>query len=836
MFLLRDLSVALRAVGKNPGFFAVASLTLALGIGANTAVFSLVEALMLRSLPVARPGELAVLGPGTVGVFSRSDRPQPAVFSYSQYEALSRDSKGVFSAVAAAPTFDTRAYWGDRGEAGAELRRASCQLVTGSYFPLLGIRPFRGRLLDSSDDGSQGANPVAVVSYQFWATRLGSAPDAVGSTIRIQNAPFTIVGIAERPFRGHTVDFRTDIWVPMSMQRSVTLGPSRLEPTRPYETYWLNILGRVRPEMSFEQAETALNARLQEVFLEHAGDGITDEGRSDLAKIRVQLTPMGRGISRVRNTATRPLALLWGATGLLLLVACANLGSLLLARAAGRQHELGVRQALGAGRGNLMRPLLAEAAVVAGMGMVAGCALAYWLVPLLRGWLAGIRGAGSLDARLAGPEFAVAAATGGLAVLLFGVAPAALAARDAVSAGLRAGGPAATAGRGSVRARSVLVGGQCGLAVVLLATAGLFLRTLSELRASDLGLAGIHAVGVRVDPRAGGFAPETQPSMRARIVERAQGLPGVESAAFTSSLPLRGNFGMSTVSVSGYTPAENEEMSVIEVWAGPAYFETLGIHILQGRAPEPRELDALVVNRAFAERFYQDASALGGVIGHHGGAIERKGRIVGVAANVRQVSLRDAPPPIIYRPAAGYEGFLQTLAVRSSAAPERTAAAVREAVKGIAPAMPVAREFDTVALHLERAVALERMLARLVGAFAAVAALLASLGLFGLCSYTVRTRTREIGVRLALGSTGGRVRALVFRQAAIPLGYGAVAGIAGAGAVGQVVSGLLHGAEPFEWEVSALAVLVIAACSVIAAGVPALRAGRIQPAEALRHA
>ena len=828
MLFLRDISIALRTLAKRPGFFLVAALTLAIGIGANTAVFSLFEALVLRSLAAERPEELVVLGPGAMGVFSRSDRPQREVFSYTQYRALSRDSNGVFATVAAAPTFDTRVYWGDAVAPGSDLQRASCMLVTGSYFRLLGARPFLGRLIGSDDDGAPGSNPVAVVSHEFWESRLGSSPDAIGSTIRMQGAPYTVIGVAEPSFRGHVADFRIEVWIPMSMQQSVTLSPSRLQREHPIETFWLNIFGRLQPGVSRDQAETAINARLQEVFLKQAGDGISEEHREELARTRIRLHPMERGISRLRSAAAKPLALLWAATGLVLLIACANIGGLLLVRAAGRRHELGIRRALGAATADLMRPLMAESVVIAGAGTAAGCALAYWLVPILRDWLAAVRGAGALQAQIAGPALGSAAAVGALAVFVFGLLPAALAARGAVASRLRDGGTSQTPGRAAVRARNLLVAGQCALAVVLLATAGLFLQTLAQLRAADLGLDADRVIGIGVDPRGGGYQPETQPSMRRRLLERVAALPGIESAAFTGSLPLRGNFGASTISVSGYEPGEGEDMSVLHVWASPRYFETLGIRVIEGRTPEEREGDALAVNRAFAARFFADRSAVGGLIG-------QTDRIVGVVANVRHVNLRDQPPPIIYRPTADYEGFLGTLAVRSSTRPQAVFESVRDAVREVAPGMPVDRQFRTVELHLERQVALESMLAKLVGAFAAVALLLSAIGLFGLCSYAVRSRTSEIGLRLALGSTTGRVQALVIGHASKLLCAGAVAGIFGAVAAGRAVSGLLYQVEPLDWQAFAWALAALALFAGLAAGIPALRARRVQPAEALRH-
>ncbi len=826
--MLGDIQIAIRSLRKNPTFLALAVLILALGVGANTAVFSLFEALVLRSLPVEQPGELAVLGPGALGIISKSDFPQDSVFSFSQYQALNRDNKGVLAAVAAVPTVQTTVYWGDEGAAGDRSQRASCTLVTGSYFPLLRIRPYRGRLLEPGDETAPEANPVAVVSYAFWAGRLGSAANTVGSTIRLQNAPYTIVGIADPAFRGHVMESRTDIWVPISMQASVTRTPSKLEPTTPAETYWLNILMRIKPGVTFGRAEQAINARMQEIFLEQAGPGIADDHRQNLNEIQIPLSPMGRGLSRLRASAQRPLGLLWAATALVLLIACGNLGILVLARATERQHEFGVRGALGAGRFDLLRPLLAESIVLAALGTALGYALAHWLLPIMQQSFEAVRGSQTLDARLEWPELTFASGIGVLTIFLFGLAPAARATQGAMADTLRAGGSWATAGRRAARSRALLVAGQCALALVLLTTAGLFLRTLAELRGADLGVDAENVIGISIDPRGGGFRPESQPSMRRRILERVETLPGVQAAAFTGSLPLERNFAMRTVSVSGYTPAEDEDMGVIHIWASPNYFDALGIQLLQGRVPGYGDRDQVVVNQAFAARFFPNGSALEGVLGGNT-------RIVGVAADVRHRSLRDDPPPLVYQSTADYNGFVETLAVRTSGTGESTANAIRSAVREIVPGMPIERSHKTVESFLEQTIALELMLARLVGAFAVVALMLSALGLFAILSHMVRSRTTEIGARMAFGSTGRRASALIFCGAATPLVCGSLVGLAGAAAAGRLVSGMLYEVRPFEWEVVTWAGVALTLFAFMASVVPAVRASRISPAEALRH-
>ncbi|MYB54184.1 MAG: FtsX-like permease family protein [Acidobacteriia bacterium] len=823
-----DLRVAFRSLLRKPAYFLVASLTLALGVGANTAVFSLFEALFLRLLPVERPQELAILGPGAVGVFSRSDMPQSEVFAFHQFQALRQDSPTALDAVAAAATFSETVYLGDRIVAGSELERASCQLVSGSYFPLLGVRPFLGRMFGPEDDTAPGGNPVAVVSYPFWAGQLDADPDAVGSTIRLQDLQYVVLGVAPPSFRGHVVGASPDIWVPLSMQESVTGGPSRLEPGFPVETYWLNILMRVRPDASLDEAGAAVNVRLRQVFLERAGGGISDEQRERLDRVQIAVTPLDRGVSRLRDSAQRPLGLLWAATGRVLLVACANLGNLLLVRASERADEVGVRRALGAGRGDVLRTLLAESIVLAAAGTLLGGALALQIIPLLVRWLGAIRGVDTLDVSLTWPVLAFAAGTGILTLLLFGLVPAARLARRTLAHHIRAGQSVGSPGSAETRAQALLVAAQCAMAFVLLTAAGLVLKTLAELRATDFGLDAEHVVGILVDPRGGGFPASGQPSMRRRILDRVQSLPGVETASFTGSLPLRGNFGMRTFSVSGYTPAEDEDMSVIQVWASPGYFETLGIRVLEGDTPRFGERDLAVVNQAFADKFLAGSSALGAVI-------DGSKRIKGVVADVRHVNPRDDPPAIVYQSSVGYEGFLRTLAVRSPMPSAGLAAAVRQAIEEEVPGLPIAPGYDTVALHLEDAIALERMIGKLVSAFACVTLLLSGLGLFGVCSHMVRIREAEIGVQAALGASQHRLRWMVFRRAAVLTACGIVVGLGASVAASRIAAGFFYEVSAFEWQIIALAAVAVSACALVAAAVPALRAGRVSPSEALRQ-
>ena len=830
--LLSDLRFAIRGLARSPGFAAVAALTLAIGIGANTAIFSFVEVVLMRDLPVRKPGELVVLGPGGIGITGTSDLPQVDSFAYSQYQALWEDNP-VFQHVAATATFNigtaVRAPGADP-ESG-QVRQA--QVVTGDYFTLFGLQPAAGRLLEPGDVTAPGADPVVVLSHSYWTTNLGGRADAVGSTLILQDIPFEVIGVAPPRFTGHAPDNPADLWVPLTMQPQLTRRASRLLPAAPSQTYWLNIFGRLRPGLSLEQAEARLNVRMQQIFLAAYGSELTPERRADVAEVHIPLNPAGGGLSSMRTKLRTPLTLLWAATGLILLIGCANLANILLARASDRRREISIRRALGAGAGRVIRQMLTESLLLAGLGAAAGLALAAWLIPLLRLLLTQIPGPNRLEIGLDASVLAFTGAAGLLTVVLFGLAPALWAARQDVSGGLKAGSRGATPSRGHNFAKAALVAGQAALSVVLLGGAGMFLRTLAELRAVDLGIETENIVVMRTNGRRAGLPPENADAMRRLVLDHVRQVPGVAAASFTTDSPVSGNFNSSTVTVAGYEPAPDENTNAVNKVVTDGYFETFGIGLVEGRmlAKADRYDRACFVSRAFARRFFEGRSAIGG-------AIESAGRhciVEGVVEDVREVRIRDQPPEIVYRPALGYDNFLPTLHARVAGDVNSTAEAIRAAVEQAAPALPLNRGFRMLEATVDRALTVERLLGRVTGAFAAVALLLAALGLFGLMSYIVRQRTAEIGLRQALGATRSEVVTMTIRQAAKPIAAGALAGVAGAVALGRGIQDLLYGVEPTDaWALGA-ALAALSSAGLLAALLPARRASRIEPTEALRH-
>ncbi|MCB1020770.1 MAG: ABC transporter permease [Bryobacterales bacterium] len=831
--LQQDLRFALRGYRRSPGFTAIAILTLALGVGGTTSIFSFVEALLLRRLPIAAPEQLVVLGPGGGGLTGESDMPQDNNFSFAQYEGLRRQND-AFQAVAASGTFNTGTTVRTEQDADPEASLVlSTQLVSADYFDLLGLHPAAGRLLTPSDMTAPGADAVVVLGYDYWMRKRGGSPDVVGSTLSLQDLPYRVLGVTPAGFTGHQPDNPADLWVPLTMQAQITRVGSLFERTPPMQSFWLDILGRVQPGLSRDEAEVRLNVRLQQIFLSPYGTDVSPQRRAEIAKVHVPLTPAGGGLSSMRNQLRGPLTLLWAATGLILLIGCANLANLLLARAADRRREVSVRRALGAGPVRIIRQMLTECLLLAGFGAAAGLALASWLIPILKSVLTGLRGPNHLAVGLDATVLAFSLAASLLTVLLFGLAPAIWAARRDVADGLKAGAKGSTPSRAHAISKSALVATQTALSIVLLAGAGLFLRTLAELRGVDLGVELDNVVLMRTNGRRAGLPREGDDAMRRMILARLDQTPGVVAASFTTTEPLSGNYNSSTMAVEGYEPAPNENTNAINKIVTDGYFQTLGVGLVEGRmlSPADRYDQTCLVSKAFAKRFFPARSAVGGVVRTMGQACI----VEGVVEDVREVRIRDALPQVVYRPALGYDNFLPLLIARVDGDPSQASEAMRTAIAETAPQLPVNSGFSLLERTLDRSLTIERLLGRVTATFAGVALLLASTGLFGLMSYVVRQRTAEIGLRQALGASTRDILAMTLRQAATPVAIGIGVGLAGIAALGRTVEQLLYAVTPTDvWALSG-AVSFMLAAALAAAFLPARRAARIDPVDALRQ-
>jgi len=820
--VLADLRFAGRTLRRSPVFAVVSVTVLALAIGANSAVFSFMDALLLKTMTVAEPDRLVSLGPGAHSIFGMSDSPQAESFSYQQFEAL-QELEGVFTRIAASPTFGGRVTVGEPVSPD-NIQRASCQLVTGEYFGMLGVRPILGRPIEPEDDeaGSSGAR-VAVLSYSYWQRRRGGDPGIVGTTIRLQGEPFTVIGVAPESFTGHHVEAPADMWAPLS-QHPLLMGRDSLFVEENYRmAYWLNILGRLAPGVTVRQAQDAVN---RVVVLTHEANG-----GGELRDFWVEVAPVGRGISSLRDRLTRPLTLLWAGTGLLLLIACANLANLLLARAADRRREVGVRVALGAGSLRLFRQLIAESVLLAAAGVAVGIAVAAWLVPAMTAMIGEMRGGSGISVTLDWRVTAFASALGLFTVLLFGSAPAWWSLRSGIASAMAGGRGTSGGTQAQARTKNLLIGAQVALSLVLLASTGLLLRTLGELRGVDLGVEPENVLLFSMDPS--GAAPDGQDALRRAILSEVEGMPGIQAAAFAEDAPFNGNFSSSTIEVEGYDATPNEDVNILIFRATPGYFDVMAVPLVAGRLfneADPHDQTCLV-SEAFAARYFPNGDAVGGVLGRSNDRL----RILGVVGDVRHVDIREGPPPMIYHSALGYERVQDTLLFRVRGDGAAESSAVRAAVRNLAPSLPISRTPSRVMEILDRAAALERLLGKLTGAFAALALLLAALGVYGVFSYGVARRTGELGLRQALGADRGALIALVMRQAVVVLAAGSAVGLVGAVFAGRLLSGILFGVSAYDPAALGVSLATLLGAGLLAAYWPARRAAAVSPAEALRH-
>ena len=836
---LQDFRYALRTMAARPGFTAVAILSLALGIGANTALFSLWNGVLRASLPgVQRPEELVMLtDPGEAGMWrgrwdGRTDGPRDWV-TYQEFEEL-RDRAGIFSSVMASQS--NFGFWQARID-GEALEEVHGRMVSGSYFRVLGATPVVGRAFTA--DADRIDTPEAVISHAFWQRRFGGRGDVIGRALRIRNATLSIVGIMPPAFVGETSGQQPDVWVPLRMQPRVMPGDNFLQDTPPDKAMWLHVFGRLKPGISLAEAEARANAVLQANLVAFYGAAATGDRRTEFLDQRLQVTNASRGASSKRSELATSLTALLAGVGILLLIACANLANLLLARGTARRAEMTLRLSLGAARGRLLRQLVTESLVLAAAGSLAAVAVAIVLHRALVAMLAE-----------ADPSFAISFAFDPqialflvictvAAALFFGLLPAWQAtATDAASA-LRAQGRGAITGRGRGRTGRVLVAVQLALSLPLLVGAGLLARTAYNIQRMDLGFAVDNLLTARVDLRATIDDPARRDVVRQALLARIRQAPGVRSATFSQLGVFTGSFSTRTIAVPGYAPPPGREPETTQDAVGPDYFTTLGTHLVQGRGIEDGDTrgapKVCVVNEAFVERFFAQRNP----IGLHVTTIEDdvKGSeflVVGVAKNARSRSPRDEVEPRMFvaamqqPPGVGTPTFL----VRSqSDAP--IAAAVRQAIQDVDANAPLT-SIRTAAARLAPLTAQDRAIARLALAFGLVALALAAIGLYGVLSYGVARRTSEIAVRIALGARPSRVVAMIVRETAGVVLIGVAIGSALALLASRLIASTLFGIAPRDPATFAAAAAVLVATAACAGYLPARRASRLEPIAALR--
>jgi predicted permease len=815
--MLHDVRFALRTLVRTPVFTAVAVLSLALGIGANSAIFSLLYQVLMRSLPVADPESIAVLHfEGTRNGSSSSDS-DASVFSYPMYRYL-RDRSQVFDGLIARSRADANVMSNGQAE------RAVAELVSGNFFPVLGVQPLLGRLFGAGDDVTPGAHPVAVLSYGYWTRRFGASSAILNQTIRINGVSMTVVGVAPRSFLGLIGGQSPDVFVPMAMRKLMNAGVDDLTQRR---AHWLNMFGRLKPGVTRAQAQAAL-APVHRGILE---EELAANGRSS-ARYRerflasqLSLEPAARGVNQLEKNWAKPLGMVMVMVGLVLLIACANVANLLVSRAAARRKEVTVRVAIGASRWRLARQFLTESLLLAGLGGAASLAFAYLvskgLLALvstnsLGGWLTP-----AVDLRLLAFTFTVSLLTG----LLCGMAPAISGTRPVIA-------------RGHVRLRRLLVTAQVALSLVLLIAAGVFTRSLANLLHFNLGFRPERLLVFTINPALSGYPSASTASLVDRLRQRLAALPGVVFVAASRITPLSNSGSSENVTVEGYHAAEDENTDCETTAISPGYFRTLGVPLIAGREFSDADVGkpkTVIVNQAFVDHFLPGQIPLGRHMTQGAGDVKLDTEIVGVVGNTKHGSVRTKPPRFVYYPYKQVNNLREmTFLVRAGRDDAALAIQARAVVHEMDANVPVFR-MQSMEVQIGRTVYLDRLIAWLAAGFGLLAMLLAGVGLYGVIAYVAAQRTREIGIRMALGATRGSIAWLVLREVAMMLLAGLAIGIPCALAAGQFAESQLFQIHAGNAAVIIGAVAVLTLAALAAGYLPARRAARLDPLRALRH-
>jgi predicted permease len=829
--LIQDLRYGLRQLGRNPGFTAVAVLTLALGIGANTAIFSLLNAVMLRQLPVQDPGQLVLLGTGA-GRGSTDTFAFTRLYSYPFYREMQQKNQ-VFSEVSAVLSLLFEHMHGAVDGSG-NLEPMNVQLVSGSYFSMLGVKPIMGRMFSRADDEPQGAHPIAIASYSWWKRRFLRDPSVLGKTVTLGSTVYTIVGVTPPEFFGTEVGESPDLWIPLSMEKQVSPGWNGLD-DKWFES--LDILGRLKPGVKVAQAEANVNLLARQIWHGFAGPVLTKDQQNRLERAHIPLTPAGRGLPHLRRMFSLPLQILMVVVGLVLLIACANIANLLLARATTRQREIAVRMAVGAGRLRLVRQMLTESLLIAFFGGILGVFFASWASDLLLAMVSTGHSPLPLevapDARVLAFTFAVTCLT----ALLFGTFPALRATRIDLTPALKeARGGAAVLGRS--RMARVLIVSQVTLSLVLLIGAGLFLRTLVNLANVDTGFNKENVLLFRIDPPAVGYKEDSRlVNLYQQIEQRVSAEPGVRAASISFFTFNQGEWSGDVV-VQGRA-SRDADPNVMHNIVGPNYFATMGIPLLYGRSISPRDTEkspkVAVINETMAKHYFPGGSPIGRRFGigddpKNSSDIE----VVGVVGDAKYVDLREKPEPAAYYPYTQRVGFYNDLEVRYSGDPATIIAEVRRAVEEVDHSLPVSY-VNTLAQQVDDSVTSETLIAQLSGFFGLLAVFLACIGIYGLMSYAVSRRTSEIGIRVALGANRSAVLWMIMRESLTLVGIGLAVGLPVALAAGRLVSKMLFGLAPTDPVSVAGAAMLLLACALLAGFLPARQAAKVDPMVALRY-
>ncbi len=833
--LRQDLAYAWRTLRRNAGVTAVVVVTLALGIGANTAIFTLVNAVLLRRLPVIAPDELVALGdPSRTGGMSFSTSARSDLFSYPSYRELASDHE-FLSGLAASGRMDRLDVLTDSGA--TEAGHPPGRFVSGNYFHVLGVPALRGRTFDGSEDQTIGGAPEVVISHGYWMRRFEGDDHAVGRDILINGSRFTIIGVAPPWFTGEIVGRTTDVWLPISMQTVVY-------PNRPMlndaQAYWLLLLGRRNAGVTFAQAEGGLTLQIRQLLIRQATSAATAEG---IDQMRIWVSSGAKGVSNVRRSYQAPLITLMVGVGVLLLIICANVANLLLARAVTRGREMSVRLAIGAGRARLVRQLMTEGAVLGLLGAAAGLVVARWGSRLLLALVADGGSVIPLDLALDLRVLAFTASLSFLTVALFALAPALRASRVDLASAMRASAKSLTGGALGARGQRIPVGkllisAQVALSLMLLVGTALLVRSLRNVQGSDTGLDRDHLLIADVDIYSRDYLGDRLMQASRELRERLAHLPAVEAVSFSANGIFSGSESASNVGVPGFVARERTDSTARYDEVGPGYANAIGARLLEGRdftdADVPGSEPVLLVNQSFVRFYFGGRNPVGRVIRVNDST---QARIVGVVADVKDHTLVGEPVTRYYVPYLqhlfGDPGALRLL-IRTRGDPATMSIAVRRAIGAFDHDLPI-DDLEPLSALMRDSVREERLLARLASGFGVMALLLAAVGLYGVMTYAITRRTGEIGLRVALGAGRGTVIGMVLGDAMRLVLVGVVVGVPLALAASRLLRNQLHGVGTTDPVSLTIALAVLGTCGVVAALLPAWRASRVAPVVALRE-
>jgi predicted permease len=823
--MITDIRYALRMLTKSPAFAGVVVLTLALGIGANAAIFSLLDQVLLQSLPVAIPEQLVVL--------SAYEAKEPSVdssFSYPMYQDL-RDRNSAFSGVIARGGTQMNVSYGDQTE------RVRGELVSGNFFEVLGIRPWAGRLFTQDDDRTPGAHPVAVLSYKFWESRFNKDPNLIGKTILVNEYPVTVLGVTPPGFYGVDLSNNPDVRVPLMMTPVFNpLPPTRLKSRR---HQWLSVMARRKADLSSEQAQASLSVTYHQL-LESEAQQMTAAGTKfnsqRFLSQRIATLPGDQGLRYLQVELRTSLLLLFGATCAVLLILCANLANLMMARATVRAQEIAVRLALGAGRLRLLRQWLTEGVVLSAIGGVVGIFIALWIKAGLIAFIpADYRQ--NLNASFDWRLYAFILGVSILLGIVFSLAPAIQAARQVFAPGLRFESRSFTAGTRLLSLRSGLILVQVSLSLPLLVSAALLLRTLQNLRAFDTGFGKDNVLLASVNPALNGYAKERTAAFHDELLAKTRALPGVKFAGLASDSPISGGWDQNGVVVEGYTKREGEQMFADVTYVSSDYFKTLEIPFVLGRDFDDRDRTGapkvVIVNEKMAKHYF---GSTGKAIGKRIGLDDLPDMtIVGVVKDAQYVNLRQTLRHHFYTPTTQESTLTNlTLHVKTSSDPAAVAEQLRAQLKVLDPHLPL-YNIKTLATEIDESLIQERMVTWLSTAFGLLATLLTALGLYGVLTFSVARRTREIGIRVALGAQRRDVFRMIMVRGVILVGVGVAIGLGASFAFSKLLGSLLFGVTSNNAATLAGVSAGLILVALLACYLPARRATKVDPLVALRY-